>query len=440
MSVARPAAASAFEMPNLRHSVVWWSSTTSATVTVSPDENLAAARDRRTRTPVVTGATRAACLLRLANWTTLSLVAADSPLIETDLPRWDAAHERLVTFLDSLGVTNTTHTVALKLRSIPITSPDTFVDWLQSAVNEEDHWGYVIGQSPSGSFALAARLADDAPDSLITRMPFLDVHTWLVAWWLMTSWRARELAAAGRSLVNEGSNIAACACVRALVETAASFVADTRKMSDAWNVVKSAGSMDVNATADVSEFSKLSGIVAEIVFGSKFVRAESFKQTLGAVQRTNVLGHLEKLGKAVGGPLVEDYELLCNTVHPSIGNTLVYGSVWLAHETGTHAEVWLSGKPLELTSLDGSVAENPMRLVQPAIARTATVALEVLATELDACLRMIDDVALTTKAPMLSRRPYWRNLRVDDPQGFCPCRSGRSSQDCSHTWGTARHT
>lgn len=54
-------------------------------------------------------------------------------------------------------------------------------------------------------------------------MLFLEAHSFLVAWWLVNAWRSRQLARAARSLFDAGETIAAAACVRPLVETAAAF-------------------------------------------------------------------------------------------------------------------------------------------------------------------------------------------------------------------------
>jgi hypothetical protein len=51
--------------------------------------------------------------------------------------------------------------------------------------------------------------------------PFVEIHTVLVAWWLTTAWRTRQLARAASALADSKDAIAAAACVRPLVETAA---------------------------------------------------------------------------------------------------------------------------------------------------------------------------------------------------------------------------
>ena len=72
--------------------------------------------------------------------------------------------------------------------------------------------------------------------------------------------------------------------------------------------------------------------------------------------------------------------------------------------------------------------------IQEAIARTAILAVDVLEKSLDDALRVIDDIGLTTKAPLMASFAYWRNLvakRYARNAG-CPFRSGRKVKHCLH--------
>jgi hypothetical protein len=51
-------------------------------------------------------------------------------------------------------------------------------------------------------------------------------------------------------------------------------------------------------------------------------------------------------------------------------------------------------------------------------------------------LRAINDFALVTKAPEISREPYWRNISIPRRNEPCPCRSGMKAKRCRHQWGT----
>jgi hypothetical protein len=54
-------------------------------------------------------------------------------------------------------------------------------------------------------------------------------------------------------------------------------------------------------------------------------------------QRPSVLKQIEKLARTTDYQLQEDYQWLCNAVHPSVGGMLSFTAPLLAHEKKTHA-------------------------------------------------------------------------------------------------------
>src|SRR5437870_5348525 len=84
-------------------------------------------------------------------------------------------------------------------------------------------------------------------------------------------------------------------------------------------------------------------------------------------------------------------------------------------------------RPRGMTS---SAREGP----SPLLSRLA-VALHTLSVSLDAALRIIDDIGLTTRAPLVAREVYWRNITQSARNDPCPCRSGRKGKRCIHEWG-----
>ena len=66
--------------------------------------------------------------------------------------------------------------------------------------------------------------------------------------------------------------------------------------------------------------------------------------------------------------------------------------------------------------------------IQTALARAATLAVDVLEKTLDDALKIIDDIGLTTKAPTMANFDYWRNLVQKQGNALCPvARGGRLS-------------
>jgi hypothetical protein len=354
-------------------------------------------------------------------------------LLNRLVEQWRAAEGSLLNFLDSVDGTLDAHTVQVRLIPREIKSRRSFVDWLNQHVADDGEWGYLTARTDSGmevGFALPLTRARPAD---VAALPFVEIHTSLIAWWLVNAWRARQLAVAASHLAETDDLVAAAACARALIETAAAAWVDGRRLMGAWDGIKRAGSMQT----DRESFAKRGQMVAildEVMYGSKFDhRVPSEKEVWGRLQRSNVLGQIDKLAAAADTNLQADYQWLCNTVHPSIGNAFIFSAPPFLHETGTHIIMWFAGRSSEIRGADGRTTAE--RRVQTAIARGSTIALRALALTLDAALRGIDDLALTTGAAATARPSYWRKLTRPHRNDLCPCRSGLKGKRCRHEWG-----
>ncbi len=230
--------------------------------------------------------------------------------------------------------------------------------------------------------------------------------------------------------------IASAACVRPLVETAAATWVDGRKISDGWGQIKRAGS-PLSDSESFDRRDELLAVLEEMTWGAKFDEraAPDLAETWGRTKRTNILGPVEKLAKAVAVDLQSDHQWLCNTVHPSVGNTIAFSANPLRHETGTHFHYLYAGQPGAYPDRDGVGTDA---IIEKAVARAATTALTVLEASLDAALRVIDDLGLTTNAPMVTRERYWRNVTAGGRNEPCVCRSGKKVKQCAHRWGDRR--
>jgi hypothetical protein len=124
--------------------------------------------------------------------------------------------------------------------------------------------------------------------------------------------------------------------------------------------------------------------------------AEQYK----LLPRTNVLGVIEKLQRATSEALQYDYQWLCNAVHPSVGRILAFASAGKEHHTKTHGFEFLAPFAMHIEGFDVE------RTIDKALARSAVVAVAVLLDTLDAALRIIDDIALTTGAPTMASFSY----------------------------------
>lgn len=352
------------------------------------------------------------------------------------LVQWRQEHERVEDLLDAVGATDDATTVVTRLQARQIPSPQHFANSLNAQIDPRETWGFCTGYIPESGrqFGLAMPLAtSDASKSFL--IPLVEIHSLLAGWWLSSAWRTRQLASAGLELMEASKLIGAAACVRPLVETAASAWVDWANLAKAWSNLKLSG--EPGGETSMGFRTSILSVINTATWGSKFdERAPELNASWGHIPRVNVLNHVDKLSKVVGGNFQNDYQWLCNTVHPSIGNTLAFVSPLMVHETRTHAKSWMSPQLLQVTSTDSQrVAVE--RTVHDAIACAATVALRVLFATLDSGLRVVDDLALTSGASNLNPDAYWRKLIDVGRNERCPCRSGRKRKSCRHVWGEA---
>lgn len=350
--------------------------------------------------------------------------------------RWSASEASLFKFLDSVGATRDAHTYAVRLLPRTIESPQDFADWIAPRVQHDGMWSFFTTTSSGGErkgYAMPVAGKD------MTRVPvffFVEIHTQLIAWWLTTAWRTRQLATAASSqFAAAGNVIASAACARPLVETAAAFWVDGRKLAAIWDEIKRTGPLWSDQETG-ARYHRMMAVISEVSWGSKFDdRAPDWERRMSElIGRSNVLGAIDKLAKASDAHLQADYQWLCNTVHPSAGNTFAFSTPPLVHETRTHMITWYAGMAPHVVESDNTT--HVETTVQSAIAQAATVSLSILHKTFDAALRFIDDLALTTGAPKVARTRYWRDLMAPEGRNeICSCRSALKSKLCRHEWG-----
>jgi hypothetical protein len=363
---------------------------------------------------------------------------SSGPPLEQAHDVWRSTQAAFIAFLDSVGAIDDAHTVTVRLLPQEIESAQQFADWLTPQVSSDGTWAFLTttADDDGHKFGFAMPVARWRPEDALI-FPFVEIHTLLIAWWLTIAWRARQLARAALALADAGDVIAAASCTRPLVETAAACWVDGAKLIAAWSDIKEAGTPVTDQDA-FGRRSRMMKILNEVSWGAKFdERAPELKRLWNKVERSNVLGQVEKLAKVAGVELQEDYQWLCNTVHPSIGNTFAFSAPPFIHRTHTHVVTWFAGRPIHVEDGRTTVAEDT---VERSTARGAARALAVLHASLDAALNAIDDVALTTGAAKLARESYWRMVVPAERNDLCPCRSGRKAKHCRHDWGDAAPT
>jgi hypothetical protein len=355
------------------------------------------------------------------------------PLLE----EWRRREVGLEQFLLDVDVTEDTQTTEMITVPVTLTADEDFgARHAEQTAHTDEKWVYLTLTSDAKRYGLALPVAAfPKPEELPTAL-YVEVHSRLIAWWLCYAWRTAQLADATAALAAAEQVIPAASCARALLETAAAFWVDARKITNVWKEAKTKGAPTLASDSYESRRAFLSTLT-EVQFGGKFSEeAPDAARVFGRQPRANVLGAIKKLAKHYPGDLHTDYQWLCNTVHPSLGTTLVFSAPPMMHDTSAVIQRWFAGVPLRVEADDAFDEKTFVeRSIPSSTARCAVAGLHVLAVTMDAALRVLDDIALTTRAPMFAEFTYWRALRQEGRNEPCACRSGRKTKHCDHAWG-----
>jgi hypothetical protein len=350
-----------------------------------------------------------------------------------DVTSWSDLLGQYRRFLETIGATEDFASTAFFISPIRTEDPESVEKRLQRETRlDSDKWLYATSKSESPSrqsfiFALPSRRTDE--DACRT-FPWVDVHSRLTAWWLVSAWRSLELSEATLAQIERRHTSAAAACARSLLETVATHWADARDLARLWEKAK----VKAPTKHKVGDWRRMSEQLWEIQYGGRFDgKVPNLKKLFsGLLERKNALSHVDKLAKVVDGDLQSDYQWLCNTVHPSIGATLAFSTPLQPHKTRTHSVAWFSSSPVEVR-LQDAVLREPF--IEPAMTSVMEVGLHVALQSFEASLALVDDVGLTTGAPSMAIYPYWRNLAPSDRNQACSCGSGKKWKACGHRWG-----
>lgn len=288
----------------------------------------------------------------------------------------------------------------------------------------EPEWRLASSEQPGG-LLFALPVPESAPKSGGSDFLFVDTHSAMVDWWLLTAWRVGGLVDA---LDGQADPIVAATIARSLLESAAALWGDAKRVHELWSTAKD----EVVASGHaVSAWATLWRELEVITDGSKFTDgAAQAKATWGSFQRRNVLNEIQSLQKATDVDVVATYEWLCNIVHPSVGTMILHSDLWFHHVSGTHRV-----RTTRRKNLADALRTSSDRSAVLAIAEGGTFAVEVVTIALDSVLRVIDDVSITCDVASYSKFESWRKTRASGQRNLpCPCRSGRKAKACSHGW------
>ena len=271
--------------------------------------------------------------------------------------------------------------------------------WKRMAASDDDFSASYTG----GGWTFAV----DRPSRLGARnlagaVVFPPLHSQLLGWWLFHAWRSVDLLKAGLDASASGTTSVAAVTSRALIEELGCLVTEVRLV-------------------------QLAPMLATLLSASRMSKAN-------APSATNVLTYVSRLDKLSKSTKFTDwYDWLSDASHPALGARLVHVTNPMRHESGAVVLRFHSRSPLHLVGPRGDRTDFTYDIDTKARAALETCG-ALLFNYLYAALELVDDFGLTTSAPSMTERSYWRNLLPALPGDECPCGCGPWAESL-HAWG-----
>jgi hypothetical protein len=233
------------------------------------------------------------------------------------------------------------------------------------------------------------------------------LHSQLCAIALQVLWKANQLIRTLSSALDSADLIVAATMARSLVETAAAFGCESSDISKLWRARCERPAPDLES---LNDFANDAGrVVGQILFGTKLKRD---KEPETGIERTNILTLIDKAEKLSENPgLRRLYDLLCDTVHPSIGSSRCFWTEELESED----------RPI-LTFVTERSAKGELSDLPFTIGLSALWALTWLGWMWNLFDRTRKDLCLTAKIYGLPVS-YYGIVRPGAPGEYCPCGS-----------------
>lgn len=245
------------------------------------------------------------------------------------------------------------------------------------------------------------------------------LHSQLCAIAVQVLWKANQLIRALSTALNSGDLIVSATMARSLIETSASFGCESNALSMLWKERKSQPATDVDSLSDFHE--EALKVIGQILFGTKLKRDEEPET---GIERTNIITLVNKAGKLSEQPGIRRlYDLLCDTVHPSIGSNRCFWTQEPKPEDGPVGYFVASRRAR------GTLGDLPF-----AIGMSTIWALQWLALMWVLFERTRNDLCLTGRIHALPRQ-YYGMVSPGDPSGYCSCGIGEREEACKHEFG-----
>lgn len=248
------------------------------------------------------------------------------------------------------------------------------------------------------------------------------LHSQLCAIALQVLWKANQLIRALSSALDSADLIVAATLARSLVEAAAAFGYESCQISDLWRGRCQQPAPDAESLGDFADEARQ--MVGQVLFGTKLKR-EDGPET--GIERTNIMtliNKAERLSENRG--LRKLYDVLCDTVHPSIGSNRCF---WI-EEPGPEDEGMFTF--VTDRSARGELSDLPFT-----IGMSSLWALTWLGRTWNLFDRTRKDLCLTAKIYALPVSDYGI-VRPGTSDEYCPCGSTTATEDCPHYFGRGK--
>ncbi len=245
------------------------------------------------------------------------------------------------------------------------------------------------------------------------------LHSQLCAIAVQVLWKSDQLIRTLCSALNAGDLIVAATMARSLMESTAAFGCETEAIGALWRERKRKLAPDIESLMDFDK--AVSAVIGQIMFGT---RLQKNQQPETGIQRTNIVTFIKKaetLSEYSG--LFRLYEILCDTVHPSIGANRCF---WTNEPDSTDEGL------LEFTG--SRRAPGILGNLPYAIGKGTIWSLQWLGHMWVLFERTRNDLFLTGGIYALPRR-YYGGVTPGDPSGYCSCGSGVKKDECYHQFG-----
>jgi hypothetical protein len=302
--------------------------------------------------------------------------------------------------------------------------------WERLAADRGEDW--VFAKSEDASFVLAVDepseqgMADPA-----AAVMYPEIHTRLVTWWLIHTWRALDLIQDTLENLRTWRITSGAVTARAVIEEAGCLTYEAVQLVDAWQVGKATRAGETSRPSKVREV--LGPILGQAAFGSRITGWPA------KARATSVLTYVKRLAKLTADDRYETwYDWLSDAAHPAFGARIALSTPPMVHDSGAVMVRVYARAPLGLYDAEGVTTglENDIAFhAADALIACGAVINEVL----DQALLLVDDFGLTTGAATLTRRQYWRNFAPTRGNRPCPCGRGKWSV-CRHWWGAPAPT